>query len=305
MFKHIYYLYSLLLIFIFSNIPSPAYSAKTKDIKVDGSSTVFPITEAIAEEYREKQPNIRVTIGVSGTGGGFKKFLAKETDINNASRKIKGKEISLAKKRGIEYLELPVAYDGITVIINKKNTWAQTITTKELKKIWESGSKIKKWSDIRKSWPNEKIDLFGPGTDSGTFDYFTKVINGKEHSSRSDYTMSEDDNVLVKGVIGNQYALGYLGYSYYAENKNQLKSVAIDSGKGGVQPTLDSINNGTYAPLSRPIFIYVSKNAAKKKEIRDFVHFYLETVGDLVQEVGYVPLTKTEYKKAEDTFDKF
>lgn len=283
-----------------------ASAAKLKGtVKVDGSSTVFPITEAVAEEFNRVQPRVRVTVGVSGTGGGFKKFTAGEIDINDASRSIKAKEITLAKKNKVEYLELPVAFDGITVIINNKNTWAKTMTPAELKKIWMPGSKVKKWSDVRKGWPERKIKLFGPGTDSGTFDYFTEAINGKSHVSRSDFTKSEDDNVLVKGVAGNADALGFLGFAYYKENAKKLQAVAIDNGKGPVSPSLKTINNGSYAPLSRPIFIYVSKKSSQKKEVFEFVNFYMTKAKDLVTEVGYVPLPNKDYTAHLNKFKAF
>ena len=267
-------------------------------VSIDGSSTVFPITEAIAEEYREVQPEVRVIIGVSGTGGGFKKFLARSIDINDASRSIKEKEIKKAKEAGIKYLELPVAFDGITVVINKENTWAQSITVAELKKIWESGSRVKTWKDVRSSWPDKEIKLYGPGADSGTFDYFTKVINGKSHSSRSNYTMSEDDNVLVTGVKANKYAMGYFGFSYYKENKLKIKALPIEGKNGVVTPTATTIKSGTYSPLSRPIFIYVSEKSLKKPQVKSFVTFYLNKVKEIATEVGYVPLTSKNYDKA-------
>ena len=263
----------------------------TGTVKIDGSSTVFPITEAIAEEYRTAQPKVRVNIGVSGTGGGFKKFTVGEIDINDASRRIKDKEKIKSKEHGIKYMEIPVAYDGLTVVIHKKNTWAKDMTIAELKKIWDKDSKVKTWADVRKGWPNRKIKLYGPGTDSGTFDYFTKVINGKSGRSRSGYTKSEDDNVLVKGVSGDQDAMGYFGYAYYKENKSILQSVKI----AGVEPTQKTINNGSYKPLSRAIYIYVSDKAYKKAHVKDFVHFYLKNAAGLVSEVGYVALPAKKY----------
>lgn len=274
-------------------------------VKIDGSSTVFPITEAVAEEFRAKEPRINVTIGVSGTGGGFKKFTQKETDISNASRKIKKREILMAEKTGVKFLELPVAYDGITVVINQANTWAKNLTLAELKKIWEPGSRVKLWSDIREGFPKKEIKLYGPGTDSGTFDYFTEAINGKSHVSRKDFTKSEDDNVLVTGVIGNKYALGFFGYAYYAENKSRLQAVAIDNGKGPIAPTEETINNGTYAPLSRPIFIYVSKESGQRNEVKTFIEFYLTQASLLVGEVGYIPLSNKMYEESLSKFRSF
>ncbi len=275
-------------------------------VKVDGSSTVFPITEAVAEEFGKVREHrrVRVTVGVSGTGGGFKKFLAGETDINDASRPIKQKEIDKARKNDVKFVELPVAYDGLSVVVNKKNTWVDYLTVAELNKIWKPGSTVKTWKDIRSNWPDQKIQLYGPGTDSGTFDYFTEVINGKSQVSRSDFTKSEDDNVLVKGVAGDKGSLGYFGFAYYIENKDKLKVVPIKQGnKKPVAPTMTTINNGSYAPLSRPIFIYVNLQSAKKPEVRKFIHFYLQHAKELVKEVGYVPLLDQDYKKHLDQFE--
>jgi phosphate transport system substrate-binding protein len=275
-------------------------------VKVDGSSTVFPITEAVAEEFGmlKKHRRVRVTVGISGTGGGFKKFLAGETDINNASRSIKQKEIDKARKNGVKYIELPVAYDGLSVVVNKKNTWVDYLTVAELHKIWKRGSTVKTWKDIRPNWPDLKIQLYGPGTDSGTFDYFTEVINGKSQVSRSEFTKSEDDNVLVKGVAGDKGSLGYFGFAYYVENKDKLKVVPIKQGnKKPVAPTMTTINNGSYAPLSRPIFIYVNLQSAKRPEVREFIRFYLNNAKELVKEVGYVPLLDRDYRKYLDQFE--
>ena len=275
-------------------------------VKVDGSSTVFPITEAVAEEFGKVKAHrrVRVTVGVSGTGGGFKKFLAGETDINDASRPIKQREIDKAKKNGVKYIELPVAYDGLSVVVNKSNTWVDYLTVAELHKIWKRGSTVKTWKDIRSNWPKKKIQLYGPGTDSGTFDYFTEVINGKSQVSRSDFTKSEDDNVLVTGVAGDKGSLGYFGFAYYVENKDKLKVVPIKQGdKKPVAPTMTTINNGSYAPLSRPIFIYVNLKSAKKPEVREFVRYYLKHAKELVAEVGYVPLPDQDYQKYLDKFE--
>ena len=275
-------------------------------VKVDGSSTVFPITEAVAEEFGmvNAHRRIRVTVGVSGTGGGFKKFLAGETDINDASRPIKQKEIDKARKNGVKFIELPVAYDGLSVVVNKKNTWVDYLTVEELHKIWKPGSAVKTWKDVRSNWPDQKIQLYGPGTDSGTFDYFTEVINGKSQVSRSDFTKSEDDNVLVKGVAGDKGSLGYFGFAYYVENKDKLKVVPIKQGnKKPVAPTMTTINNGSYAPLSRPIFIYVNLQSAKKPEVREFIRFYLKNAKELVKEVGYVPLLDQDYRKYLEKFE--
>ncbi len=284
---------ALILLLSYSTIAAPL---KGK-VSIDGSSTVYPITEAVAEEFRTVHPRVRVTVGVSGTGGGFKKFLSNSIDINDASRSIKEKEIKKAAKKGIDYLEIPVAYDGITIVVNKKNSWASEISTKELKKIWKPGSKVKTWKDIRSSWPDKKIKLYGPGTDSGTFDYFTKAINGKSRASRSNYNMSEDDNVLINGVSGDKYALGYFGFAYYIENKSKLKALKISHKGQSNAPTFKTINDGSYKPLSRPIFIYVNIASLKRKEVKTFVEFYIEQAGNLVQEVGYVKMPKDIYAK--------
>ncbi|ADL07135.1 PstS family phosphate ABC transporter substrate-binding protein [Thermosediminibacter oceani] len=266
-------------------------------IEIDGSSTVYPITEAVAEEFMNTYPDVNITVGVSGTGGGFKRFTAGETDISNASRPISDEEAAKAKESGVEYIELPVAYDGITVVVNKENDWVDHLTVEELKKIWSPGSKVTKWSDIRPGWPDEKINLYGPGTDSGTFEYFTEAVNGEAKKSRSDYTASEDDNVLVQGVSGDRYALGYFGFAYYLENSDKVKAVPIDGGSGPVEPTAESIKNGTYKPLARPIFIYVNKKSLERPEVKEFVKFYMENAAELVEEVGFVPMPESEYQE--------
>jgi len=263
-------------------------------IKIDGSSTVGPISEAVAEEFMTVNPSVKVIVGISGTGGGFKKFTSGETDISNASRPIEDAEKALAKKNGIEYIEIPVAYDGISIVVNKNNNWAKDITVNELKKIWEPNSQVKTWKDIRPEWPNEKLILYGPGTDSGTFDYFTSEINGQEKASRADYTASEDDNVLVQGIAGDKGALGYFGYAYYHENKDKLKILSVN----GVKPTEDTIKNGSYKPLSRPIFIYINKKALKRPEVKEFIRFYLTDGVQLIPEIGYIPLNKSSYDKS-------
>ncbi len=264
-------------------------------VKIDGSSTVFPITEAVAEEFGKVYPKVRVTVGISGTGGGFKKYVIGETDINDASRPIKGKEIKKAAEHGIEFIELPVAFDGLSVVVNKENTWIDFLTVAELNKIWKPGSQVKNWNDIRPEWPAKPIHLFGPGTDSGTFDYFTEAINGKSQSCRSDFSKSEDDNVLVQGIAGDKYALGFFGFAYYQENTDKLKVVPIDGGSGPVSPSVTTINDGSYQPLSRPIFIYVNPRSAAREEVRTFVNFYLDQAANLVQEVGYVALPEEAY----------
>lgn len=273
-------------------------------IVIDGSSTVAPISEAVSEEFKQIHQGVDVPVGTSGTGGGFKKFANKEIDIADASRPIKKSEEEAAHKNGVEFIELPIAYDGLSVVVNPKNTWATSLTVAELKKIWEPGSKINNWSQVRPGFPNKPLKLYGPGTDSGTFDYFTDAIMGKERASRPDYTASEDDNVLVQGVEGDEGALGYFGYAYYEENKDKLKLVAIDAGTGPVLPSTETIQNGTYQPLSRPLFIYVRRDAADRPEVQEFVKFYLKEAKNLVRSVGYVPLPDRGYELALQRFEK-
>jgi phosphate transport system substrate-binding protein len=280
-------------------------------IKVDGSSTVFPITEAVAEEFQKKHKGTKVTVGISGTGGGFKKFCNGETDISDASRPIKPSEVELCGKNKIDYIELPVAYDGLAVMVNPKNTWASSMTVKELKKLWEpeAQGKVTRWSQIRPGWPDKEIHLFGAGVDSGTYDYFTEAIVGKEHSSRGDFTASEDDNVLVQGIATDPLALGFFGVAYYEHNKDKLKLVAIDdekaeNGKGPILPTYENVVNGTYQPLARPIFIYVNRKAADRPEVKEFIRFYLTAGRPLVREVGYIALNDKVYDLALARFDK-
>jgi phosphate transport system substrate-binding protein len=251
----------------------------------------------VAEEFQKLNRNVKVTVGISGTGGGFKKFTVGETDISDASRPIKDSEKAAALKNGVEYLELRVAFDGLSVLVNPANNWVDCLTTAELKKIWEPGSQINNWNQVRPNFPNQQLRLYGPGTDSGTFDYFTEVINGKEDASRGDYTASEDDNVLVLGVVADKGALGYFGYAYYVENQKRLKLVAIDSGKGCVAPSDKSIIDGTYSPLSRPIFIYVNKKSLQRPEVLEFARFYMTQAPKLVPQVGYTPLPKADYDK--------
>lgn len=266
------------------------------EIRIDGSSTVFPITEAIVEEFNKTEPDVKIPVGVSGTGGGFKKFIAKETDISNASRPIKDEEAEDAKNAGVEYTELKVAYDGLSVLVNPENTWVDYLTVEELAKIWMPDSQVMTWQDVRAEWPDEEIKFYAPGTDSGTFDYFTEEINGESGAIRSDFTGSEDDNVLVQGIAGDKNALGFFGYAYYEENQDKLKIVPIDNGNGAITPTFDTIKSGEYAPLSRPIFIYVNNEALKREEVKAFVTFYLENATNIVAEVGYVSLPEEEYK---------
>ncbi len=272
-------------------------------VKVDGSSTVYPITEAVAEEFAKAQPKVRITVGISGTGGGFKKFCGGETDISDASRPIKPTEVQQCAAKKVDYIELPVAYDGIAVMVNPKNTWATTMTVAEMRKLWEPAAqgKITRWSQIRAGWPDKEIHLFGAGVDSGTYDYFTEAIVGKEHASRGDFTASEDDNVLVQGIANDPLALGFFGLAYYENNKDRLKLVAIDdenpkNGDGPIAPSFESVKDATYQPLARPIFIYLSKKAADRPAVADFVNFYLTAGGPLVREVGYIPLSDEAYR---------
>ncbi|MDY6981588.1 MAG: PstS family phosphate ABC transporter substrate-binding protein [Pseudomonadota bacterium] len=275
-------------------------------VSLDGSSTVYPISEAVAEEFPANvAPRVRVTVGVSGTGGGFKKFLAGEIDINDASRPISESEIEAARANGIDYLEIPVAYDGLSVVVNPNNTWVDHLTMAELQTIWQPGSTVDSWNDIRAGWPDRPIRLYGAGTDSGTFDYFTETVNGETGASRPDYTASEDDNVLVTGIEGDENALGYFGYAYYQENQERLKLVPIDGGNGPIAPDPTTINNGTYSPLSRPVFIYVNKASLARPQVRAFVEFYLEIAPEIVSEVGYIPLPDADYQKSRDALAAF
>jgi phosphate transport system substrate-binding protein len=299
-------IFVLLLIFTNLTLLNPVW-AQEKIIKIDGSSTVYPITEAVAEEFQKmKKGSVKVTVGISGTGGGFKKFSRGETDISDASRPIVKKEMDACKEAGIDYIELPVAYDGIAIMVNPKNTWVTSMTPADLKKIWEPAAEriISKWNQVNSKWPDTPLKLYGPGVDSGTFDYFTEAIVGKARSSRGDFTASEDDNVLVQGIATDKGALGFFGYSYYAENKDKLKIVPVDTGKGPVTPSEKTIMDGSYQPLSRPIFIYVSKKSAERPEIREFVEFYLKNASKLVKQVKYVPLPDRAYKLAEERFAK-
>ncbi len=272
--------------------------AADKIVKIDGSSTVYPISEAVAEEF-QNDTKTKVTVGISGTGGGFKKFCRGEIDISNASRPIKQKEIDKCKAAGIQFIEIPVAFDALTIVINPKNDFAKKMTVSELKKIWGPAAqgKIKTWNQVNPAWPNEPLKLFGPGADSGTFDYFTEAVIGKSKSSRGDFTASEDDNVLVRGVAGEKGGMGYFGYAYYEENKDKLTAVAVieKEGKPAVLPSKESIEDGTYQPLARPIFIYVNAtSAAFKPHVKAFVNYYLEKGRPLIEEVKYVPLPKAE-----------
>ena len=277
-------------------------------IQVDGSSTVFPISEAVAEEFQKAHKDIRVTVGISGTGGGFQKFCRGETDISDASRPISATEIGACQKAGIEYIELPIAYDGLAVVVNPKNTWATMVTVAELKKLWapEAQGKITRWNQVRPAWPDREIHLFGAGVDSGTYDYFTEATVGKQGASRGDFTSSEDDNVLVQGVSSDELALGFVPLAYVEQNKTALKLVPIEDGKkdngdGPILPTAETVRNGTYQPLSRPLFIYVARKAADRPEVQRFVESYFGAAS-LMREVGYVELTPQIYELAKGHF---
>ena len=291
---------------LFASIPGSARAEQV--VKIDGSSTVYPITEAVAEEF-QKSSGTKVTVGISGTGGGFKKFTRGETDVQNASRPIKEEEVKAAREGKIEYLELPIAYDALTVVVNSRNDWVDSIKISDLKKIWEpeAQGKITKWSQIRSEWPDKEIKLYGAGSDSGTFDYFTEAVNGKSKASRGDYTASEDDNVLVQGVEGDRYALGYMGYSYYAAHQKRLKALGIEwdaKGKPAVKPSEEAVLAGTYNPLARPLFIYVNLKSLDKPEVRKFVEFYLKNVDHLAKEVKYIPLPADAYAKIQSRLER-
>ena len=280
---------------------APASGGSTL-VSLDGSSTVFPISEAVAEEFQKAEKGTKVTVGISGTGGGFQKFCRAEIDISDASRPISATEQEACAKAGVEYIELPIAYDGIAIAVNPKAKWADKITKDELKTLWapDAQGKVAKWSQVRKGWPDREIHLFGAGVDSGTYDYFTEAINGKAKASRGDFTSSEDDNVLVQGIGGDELALGFIPFAYYEANQSKLKLVPVDDGKkengdGAIMPTAETIKDGTYQPLSRPIFIYVSRKANDKPEVKKFVDFYLKNADKLVREVGYVPLGSEIY----------
>lgn len=269
-------------------------------VKIAGSSTVYPITEAVAEEFQKENKDIKVSIAVTGTGGGMKQFVKGEIDICNASRPIKQAEIDAAKAAGISFIEVPVAYDALTVVVNQSNDFLSQATVADLKKLWEKDAqgKVTTWNQVNPSWPNQPIKLYGPGMDSGTFEYFTEAVNGKAKESRGDFTGSEDDNVLVQGVAKDQYALGYFGYAYYVENKDKLKAVAIVNKAGKpVLPSVEAVKDGSYNPLSRPLFVYVNAASLSKPEVKKFVAFYLETGGDLSKQAGYVPLPGDAYEK--------
>jgi len=299
---------SVVLSIVSSLIVWPAadsYPESTAIVKVDGSSTVFPITEAVAEEYqKETRGGVRVTVGISGTGGGFKKFCRGETDVQDASRPISTGEMEACRAGGIQYYELPIAFDALTIAVSPQATWIDSITLAELKLMWEPSAqgRVMKWNQVRPSWPDVPLKLFGAGSDSGTFDYFTEAVTGKAKASRGDFTASEDDNTLVQGIANDKHALGYLPYAYYEPNKKRLKAVAVDGGHGPVLPSRETVESGTYQPLSRPMFIYVSTKAAGKAEVKRFVEFYLAQAPSLVPQVKYVPLPPQAYELAMSHF---
>jgi phosphate transport system substrate-binding protein len=288
-----------------ASLATPAFA---QIVKVDGSSTVFPVTEAVAEDFQKaKKQKVKVTVGISGTGGGFKKFCRGETDVSNASRPILKAEMADCAKAGIEYVELPVAFDALTVVINPKNTFIKQLTVAEMKKMWEPAAqgKVTRWNQVNPAWPDQPMKLFGPGADSGTFDYFTEAVVGKSKSSRGDFTASEDDNVLVTGVSRDVNGLGYFGYAYYVENKDKLKAVPIVNEKGqAVEPSMEAVEKGTYTPLARPIFIYVNVKSLGKPEVKEFVEYYMKNGGKLAREVKYVPLPEKAYAMAWDHVQK-
>jgi phosphate transport system substrate-binding protein len=272
-------------------------------IQADGSSTVGPFTTAAAERFRGQQPDVQVTVGVSGTGGGFERFCRGETDLSNASRAIKDEEAEICEQEGIEYVEFQVANDALTVVVNKDNDWATCLTVDQLKKIWEPGSKVQSWKDVDPSFPAERLRLFGAGTDSGTFDYFTDVIVGEEGASRSDYSASEDDNTTVTGVSGEKGGLGYFGFSYFEENQDALKALEIDGGDGCVAPSVENAQDGTYQPLSRPLFVYVKKEALARPEVAAFVRFAIDNEAEIAEAAQFVPLTDEQLTKAKADLD--
>jgi len=273
-------------------------------VQLDGSSTVFPLSAALAEEFLAVRPEIRLTVGVSGTGGGFKKLANGEIDITSASRPIKASELEALAKAEIEFLELPIAYDGLSVVVHSNNDWVDFLTIDELQRIWQPDSVVKTWRDVRFEWPDEAIRLYGPSTNSGTFDYFTEMVNGKPQLSRADFSASEDDNFLAQGIAGDQYALGYFGHAYYFENSDKIRLVPVDAGFGPVSPSGNSISSGDYTPLTRVMFLYVRVSALERVEVRDFVSFYLRNAAQFSAELGYFHLPASVYAQAYDRFEK-
>lgn len=274
-------------------------------VRIDGSSTVYPLTEAVAEEFRTAQPGIRVTVGTSGTGAGFTKFARGETDITNASRSVRPEEQEALGNNNIAYKQVTVALDGIAVVVHPENDWVENITVEELREIWKSGSEVQQWSDIRSEWPDQDIHLYGPNTAHGTYDFFTEAIMGESGNSRTDYNAVADYNVAVQGISTDQYALGYFGLAYYEENSDQLKLLGVNNDTGPVEPSLETVKDGSYAPLSRSLYIYVAESASEREAVQTFVNFYLENAGVLAQEIGYVPLPDEEYTQQKEEFAAF
>jgi phosphate transport system substrate-binding protein len=272
-------------------------------IRADGSSTVGPLTTAAAERFQGENEGVRVTVGISGTGGGFERFCAGETDLSNASRPIKDEEKQICSGEGIEYVELVVANDALTVVVNPENDWTSCLTVEQLKTIWEPGSKVDNWSDVDPSFPDEKMTLFGAGTDSGTFDYFTNAINGEEGASRSDYSATEDDNVTVRGVAGEKGGLGYFGFSYFEENQGQVKAVEIDSGDGCVAPSVETAQSGEYKPLSRPLFVYAKSTSLERQEVRDFLTYMLDNATEITEAAQFVPPTEEQLTESRSALE--
>ena len=287
---------SLLIVVIIAACGGSSSGADSSEILIDGSSTVFPISQAVAEEFRVDRPEVQIPVGISGTGGGFKRFVEGDIDIADASRPIEESERAQAETNGVGFTEFVIAYDGLSIVINKANDFATCLTVDELKKIWEPGSSVDNWNEVRSEFPDKPLRLYGPDTDSGTFDYFTDAINGKEDASRADYTASSDDNVLVQGVSGDQGAMGYFGFAYYTENSEILNVISVDGGDGCVGPSVTSIKDGSYSPLSRPMFIYVNNYSLQRPEVRDFIEYYLNNAAELAEEVGYVGLSKADYQ---------
>ena len=287
-------------------LAAPAAGSATKlkgRITADGSSTVGPYTTAAAEGFQKLNKDVQITVGISGTGGGFERFCKGETDISNASRPIKqASEAKTCRENGIRYVAFAVANDGLSVVVNKSNTWVSCLTVAELKKIWQPGSKVDNWKDVRAGFPDVSLKLFGPGTDSGTFDYFTEAINGKARAGRSDYQASEDDNVLVQGVAGEKGGLGYFGFSYYEENQDKLKVLSIDSGKGCIAPSVRTVQSGTYKPLGRPLFVYIKLISFKRAEVQAFVKYILDNEGTIAKKARFIPLTKAQLANAKRNY---
>lgn len=292
----------LILPLVFSLIP--LCGKKKQNIVIDGSSTVYPITQAVAEEFMKKNSDFNVTVGISGTGGGFKKFCAGETDISDASREIKPTEIEKCKEKNIDFIELPVAYDALSIVVSKKNNFVEFLTIEDLKKIYNQNNPAKKWNEVNPKWPNKEIKVFSPGQDSGTYDYFVEVILGKDERIRGDARFSEDDNILVKGVSEDEFAIAFFGVAYYEENKENLKAIPIvnPQTKKPVVPTLENVMNRSYVPLSRPLFIYIKKESVNKPGLKEFVNFYLENVFELSKGVGYIPFPKEDYEILKNYF---